>query len=129
MNVRCLLFSAAVLALASPAAAEPDYAAAVRQDYRSSLGALFDHFHRNPELSFKETATAARMAKELRAIPGMQVTEKVGLEFRWEIFNLLNTVNFAAPENVIGDSGTDFNKVTNTVGGPRVMQFGLKLKF
>lgn len=58
-----------------------------------------------------------------------QVTEKVGLEFRWEIFNLLNTVNFAAPENVIGDSGTDFNKVTNTVGGPRVMQFGLKLKF
>ena len=40
--------------------------------------ALFDWFHRNPELSFKEAATAARMAKELRAIPGIEVTEKVG---------------------------------------------------
>ena len=39
---------------------------------------MFDWFHRNPELSFKETATAARMAKELRAIPGIEVTEKVG---------------------------------------------------
>jgi hypothetical protein len=58
-----------------------------------------------------------------------QFTERVGLEFRWEVFNLFNTVNFAAPENVIGDAGTDFNKIANTVGGPRVMQFGLKLKF
>lgn len=65
-------------ALATPAMAEPDYAAAVRSDYRGSLGALFDHFHRNPELSYKETATAARMARELRAIPGLVVTEKVG---------------------------------------------------
>jgi len=76
-----LLLGAALLAscaLASPALAEPDYAAAVRSDYQASLGALFDHFHRNPELSYKENATAARMAKELRAIPGMVVTEKVG---------------------------------------------------
>ncbi len=58
-----------------------------------------------------------------------RITERVGMEFRWEILNLFNTVNFAAPENVIGDAGTDFNKITNTVGGPRVMQFGLKLKF
>ncbi len=75
-----LMLGAAALALltATPAAAEPDYAAAVRQDYATSLGALWDHFHRNPELSFRETATAARMAKELRAIPGMVVTEQVG---------------------------------------------------
>ena len=56
-------------------------------------------------------------------------TEKVGMEFRWEIFNLFNKVNFATPNNVIGEAGTDFNKITDTVGGPRVMQFGLKLKF
>jgi hypothetical protein len=58
-------------------------------------------------------------------------TERFGMEFRWEIFNLFNNVNFATPNNVIGDpgSGTDFNRITDTVGGPRVMQFGLKLKF
>lgn len=58
-----------------------------------------------------------------------QLTERVGLEFRWEIFNLLNRANFATPNNVIGEPGTDFTKITDTVGGPRVMQFGLKLKF
>jgi len=56
-------------------------------------------------------------------------TERIGMEFRWEIFNLLNNVNFATPNNVIGETGTDFNTITDTVGGPRVMQFGLKLKF
>ena len=63
---------------APPAAARPDYAAAIAADYQRSLGALWDHFHQNPELSFHETKTAARMAKELRAVPGMQVTEGVG---------------------------------------------------
>ena len=68
----------ATLACSTPANAEPDYAPAVRADYADSLAKLWDWFHRNPELSFKEVGTAARMAKELRAIPGVQVTEKVG---------------------------------------------------
>ena len=38
-------------------------------------------------------------------------------------------MNFATPNNVIGDAGTDFGKITDTIGGPRVMQFGLKFKF
>jgi len=38
---------------------------------------LFDHFHRNPELSLVENETAERMAKELRAA-GFDVTEGVG---------------------------------------------------
>jgi hypothetical protein len=37
-------------------------------------------------------------------------------------------VNFAVPNNDLQDA-TDFGKITNTIGGPRVMQFGLKLKF
>jgi hippurate hydrolase len=73
-----LLSAAAGLMTAMPAAAAPDYAGAIKADYDKSLGALWDHFHRNPELSFREFNTAARMAKELRAIPGMVVTEKVG---------------------------------------------------
>lgn len=69
---------AVALMLAVPAAAKPDYTADIAADYEQSLGALWDHFHRNPELSFREHKTAARMAKELRAIRGMRVTEKVG---------------------------------------------------
>lgn len=73
------LAAAAAFSIAAPAAAaEPDYAAAVRADYKAELAAMFDWFHRNPELSFRETKTAARMAAELRKVPGMQVTENVG---------------------------------------------------
>lgn len=75
--IRHALLAAALLA-ATPASAEPDYAAAIRADYDASGAALFDFFHRNPELSFKEANTAARMAKELRAIAGIVVTEHVG---------------------------------------------------
>lgn len=64
--------------LTAPVTARPDYSASVKADYDKSLAALWDHFHRNPELSFREYKTGARMAQELRAIPGMVVTEKVG---------------------------------------------------
>jgi hypothetical protein len=50
---------------------------AIQQDYDGYLAALFDHFHRNPELSLAEFATAARMASELRDA-GFAVTESVG---------------------------------------------------
>jgi amidohydrolase len=76
--MRNLLLSAAAL-IASPALAQSEFSSAVKADYDKSLGAMWDHFHRNPELSFKEVNTAARMAKELRAVPGMVVTEKVGV--------------------------------------------------
>ena len=50
---------------------------AVKVDYNAHLGALFKHFHANPELSFVEVKTAARLAKELRDA-GFDVTEGVG---------------------------------------------------
>jgi hippurate hydrolase len=62
----------------SPAAAnDQDIAAAIEADYDAHLEELFIHFHENPELSFLETATAARMAAELRDA-GLEVTENVG---------------------------------------------------
>jgi hippurate hydrolase len=76
--MRRLIATAACLLVAAPAAAEPDWAPAVRADYTASLGSMWDWFRRNPELSFKETKTAARMATELKAVPGMVVTEGVG---------------------------------------------------
>jgi amidohydrolase len=76
MMIRSLILAGALIT--TPAIAAPDFAPAVKADYDKSLGALWDYFHRNPELSFVETKTAARMAQELRAIPGLTVTERVG---------------------------------------------------
>lgn len=68
-----------VLAATGPAALAADDAlrADIARDYDARLKDLFIHFHRNPELSFRETGTAARLAKELRAL-GIAVTEGVG---------------------------------------------------
>ena len=64
---------AALDAHAADAALRNDIAA----DYRERLAALFDHFHRNPELSGLEVETSKRLAAELRAL-GYEVTEGVG---------------------------------------------------
>lgn len=76
--MRLLTALLATSLIAAPALAEPDFAPAVEADYAAHLEALFIDFHKNPELSFKETRTAAIMAKELRAVGGIDVTEKVG---------------------------------------------------
>jgi hypothetical protein len=57
-----------------------------------------------------------------------QLTERVGLEFRWDVFNVFNFANFANPNADLSDE-TDFGQITRSVGGPRTMQFGVKLKF
>ncbi len=44
---------------------------------RDYLQQLYRHFHSNPELSFHEIATAARLAQELRTA-GFTITENVG---------------------------------------------------
>ena len=62
--------------IAAPALAT-DLGDTVREDYDDYLAELFDHFHRNPELSTVEFETAKRMARELRAA-GFDVTEEVG---------------------------------------------------
>lgn len=49
----------------------------IKIEYEQRLGALFEHFHRNPELSYLEFNTAERLAEELRAA-GFVVTEGVG---------------------------------------------------
>jgi amidohydrolase len=77
--------SKAIVGLAFMSLLQPDTFAnpttlrtAIENDYQKSLKSLWQHFHQNPELSGQETETAARMAKELRAIKGVEVTEKVG---------------------------------------------------
>ena len=64
-------------ALPSQAYADEALHAAIEKDYQGYLAPLFEHFHRHPELSFRETATAALIAQELRSL-GIRVTEGVG---------------------------------------------------
>jgi hypothetical protein len=56
-----------------------------------------------------------------------RLTERYRIEFRTEFFNLFNNVNFALPVNDLQDSSV--GNIENTVGGPRVVQFGLRFQF
>ena len=63
-----------------PTASLKDRAAAVQKRVAAEfddLEALYKHLHSHPELSLHEEQTAARLAKELKAV-GFEVTEKVG---------------------------------------------------
>lgn len=63
--------------LAVPAhAAAPAAGTVLTADY-PRLQALYEDMHRNPETGFQETRTAARLAREMRAL-GFEVTEHVG---------------------------------------------------
>lgn len=53
------------------------------------------------------------------------------LQFRWEVFNVTNTVSFD-PQALKGanlDSRGTFGKYSGTLSSPRVMQFGLRYEF
>jgi hippurate hydrolase len=54
-----------------------DITSKVEADYQQHLEPLWDHFHRNPELSLMETKTAKRLAHELESV-GFEVTGNVG---------------------------------------------------
>lgn len=49
------------------------------------------------------------------------------LQFRWEVFNLTNSVLFAQPDSALTDSGV--GTITSLAGDPRFMQFALRLSF
>ncbi|MBC7910438.1 MAG: TonB-dependent receptor, partial [Pyrinomonadaceae bacterium] len=73
------------------------------------------------------------------------LTERVGLQFRMEVFNLLNHPNFGDPVNDLSSDefgranamlGRSLSATNNTgfnplfqAGGPRAVQFALKLQF
>ncbi len=65
---------------------------------------------------------------DLSLTKSTRVTERVSLELKMDIFNVFNFVNFANPNSDLTDE-TDFGQITRTVGAPRVMQFGAKLRF
>ena len=50
---------------------------AINKDYQQHLAPLWDHFHRNPELSLMEHKTAKKLTEELSSV-GFEVAENVG---------------------------------------------------
>lgn len=76
-----ILFAATSLAFAQPADEKLAKRVALVEDQVKAnvadLVDLYKHFHQNPELSLMEEKSAARMAKEVKAL-GLDVTEKVG---------------------------------------------------
>ncbi|MCU0238498.1 MAG: TonB-dependent receptor, partial [Pyrinomonadaceae bacterium] len=56
-----------------------------------------------------------------------KITERTSFEIGWDVFNVFNRANFGTPDSELGSP--DFGKITNTVGGPRVMQFRAKFSF
>lgn len=72
----CAAAIAALAAALPAAAADTALRADIAKDYAARLGDLYVHFHKNPELSWRETKTAALVAKELKAL-GIQVTEGI----------------------------------------------------
>jgi hypothetical protein len=54
------------------------------------------------------------------------IRERIHVEFRAEVFNLMNTPPLGAPNTVLGSAG--FGSIT-AAGDPRVVQLGLKINF
>jgi len=75
-NVIATLLVGSLLAMI-PAAQGSDDAEAIAKDYQEYLAPLWDHFHRNPELSLMEHKTAKRLADEIRSA-GFEVSEGIG---------------------------------------------------
>jgi hypothetical protein len=60
-------------------------------------------------------------------IKRVRLRESREAEFRWEVFNVFNTVNFAPP--TLDITSAAFGRITRTVNNPRLMQFALKVNF
>jgi hypothetical protein len=73
-------------------------------------------FH-NLDLAFiKDTPLATRSGRE-----------RAALQFRAELFNVFNIVNFGLPSNTL--LGAGFGRISKTAGSSRQIQFSLKLIF
>jgi len=60
------------------------------------------------------------------AVP-VNILEHATLQFRWEVFNVLNHANFQLPINDV--TAVNAGTLTSVVSPGREMQFGLRLMF
>jgi hypothetical protein len=55
-----------------------------------------------------------------------KIRENQSLQFRWEVFNVVNHANFNGPVTAL--NSPSFGRI-QSAGDPRIMQFGLKFRF
>jgi len=101
----------------SCAALEPGLTDAYQLQAAGSLGNVGRNTLRGPHTNVFDFAL-------IRDFP---IHESLGLQFRWEVFNLTNTVQFGQPSNNFSSSSA--GTITSLAGDPRVMQFALRLSF
>jgi hypothetical protein len=64
---------------------------------------------------------------DVTAFKNTQISERVGLQFRTEVFNLLNRVRFGYPGTALGNP--QFGVISGQVNDPRLIQLALRLIF
>ena len=64
---------------------------------------------------------------DFTAFKNTPITEKVGLQFRTEVFNLFNRVQFSYPGTALGNP--QFGVVSGQYNNPRLVQLALRLLF
>jgi hypothetical protein len=65
---------------------------------------------------------------DIAIIKSTPLNDHLTLIFRWEVFNVLNTPNFANPSADVSTPST-FGVISALTVNPRIMQYGLKIEF
>jgi hypothetical protein len=68
----------------------------------------------------------SRLQNDLAVTRTFKVGPAQNLQFRWEIFNVINHVNYNAPVTALNSAS--FGQI-QSAGDPRIMQFALKIDF
>ena len=68
----------------------------------------------------------SRLTNDLAISRTFRLGTGQGFQFRWEIFNVINHVNYNAPTTALNSA--NFGKILSA-GDPRIMQFALKVDF
>lgn len=113
-NVNCWYF---VAKNAACTALRPDLTDAFQLQSPGFLGNVGRNTLRGPHTNVFDFAL-------MRDFP---IHESAALQFRWEVFNLTNTVQFGQPSNNFSSGSA--GAITSLAGDPRVMQFALRLSF
>jgi hypothetical protein len=85
----------------------------------------------NPNGSFGETLRGeyfgpSESVLDLGILKRFELPNNMTLQFRAEVFNVLNTVNLNNPEDTV--TSGNFGRITGA-SEPRIMQFGMKFGF
>ena len=68
----------------------------------------------------------SRLQNDLAVTRTFKRRRRQNLQFRWEIFNVINHVNYNAPMTALNSA--NFGRILSA-GDPRIMQFALKVDF